>query len=248
MPKINFFAASPDLYQVENPPVPAKQLIPNWYKDIPPERDFGIPTLRPIPRNMGTVKKCIPFMDALTTGYMIRFPQDILIKKKDGKVFSYWDYPRYGRPSENPSPTEIPIFDLEWPLGRYEGLPTPKGYYPTPWRLEVYPVIQTPPGYSVLITHPFNRYDLPFLALTGVIDTDKLINTVAITLYLHEDFEGILEKDMPVAQVFPFKRENWEHSNPPALSEEDNRKERFKLKSKLVRSYQTQFWSKKTYN
>jgi hypothetical protein len=246
MPKINFLAASPSLYGVENPPVPAKNAVPDWYKGIPPERDFGDPKLRPIPRNKGTVKKCMPFLDALTTGYMVRVPQDIMIKKQGNEVFSFWDYPRYGTGTEGNEP--IPIFDLDLPLGRVEGLPIPKGYYPVPWRLETYPVIKTPPGYSVMITHPFNRYDLPFLVLSGVVDSDKLFSSLAVTMYLRDDFEGIIEKDTPVAQIFPFKRENWEHEVSPAMTEQEQRKERFKLKSKLVRSYQTQFWTKKTYN
>src|SRR5262245_66033952 len=27
--------------------------------------------------------------------------------------------------------------------------------------------IESPPGYSLLVTHPVNRYDLPFVTLTG---------------------------------------------------------------------------------
>lgn len=247
MPKINFLAASPSIYGVEDPPVPAKQVIPEWYKAIPPERDPEDSRMRPIPRSRATVKKCIPFMDALTTGYMINVPQDILVKKINGKPFSFWDFQRYNRETEG-SQNLIPIFDLDLPNSRSEGVPVPFGYYSTPWRLEVYPVIQTPPGYSALITHPFNRYELPFLVLTGVLDTDKFKTTLAVTMYLREDFEGIIEKGTPVAQVFPFKREAWEHDVLPAMTEQEHRKERFKLKSKLVRSYQTQFWSKKTYN
>jgi len=32
-----------------------------------------------------------------------------------------------------------------------------------------------PAGYSLLITHPFNRHDLPFVTLTGLVDADSLL-------------------------------------------------------------------------
>ena len=37
--------------------------------------------------------------------------------------------------------------------------------------------IETPPGYSMLITHPFNRPDLPFTTLTGLVDCDRYSET-----------------------------------------------------------------------
>ncbi len=222
MPKISFLAATPSLYEVEDPPVPAKQTMPKWYKEIPAERIPEDSRLRPIPRNRATVKKCLPYMDALTTGYMITVPQDILVKNIDGKPFSFWDVRRYERESEG-NQHEVPIFDLDLPKSRTEGIPVPEGYYPIPWRLEVYPVIKTPPGYSVLITHPFNRYELPYLTVTGVLDTDKFHSTLAVTVYLKENFEGIIERGTPVAQVFPFKREDWEHELLPAMTEKEHR-------------------------
>ena len=32
--------------------------------------------------------------------------------------------------------------------------------------------IELPPGYSLLVTHPINREDLPFTTLTGLVDVD----------------------------------------------------------------------------
>ena len=32
---------------------------------------------------------------------------------------------------------------------------------------------EMPAGYSLLITHPFNRHDLPFVTLTGLVDADS---------------------------------------------------------------------------
>jgi hypothetical protein len=34
-------------------------------------------------------------------------------------------------------------------------------------------IIEAPDGYAVLFTHPFNRFDLPFTTLTGLVDCDR---------------------------------------------------------------------------
>jgi hypothetical protein len=71
--------------------------------------------------------------------------------------------------------------------------------------------IETPPGYSLLITHPINRHDLPFMTLTGLIDTDlykdNFINFPA--RWRDPSFRGVLPKGTPVAQCIPVKRELW---------------------------------------
>jgi hypothetical protein len=238
--KIQFIASSADVYNAEKPPVPAKTLIPNWFKEIPPERDLdGTFTLR----HSSTVKKCTPFMDALTTGYMVTVPQDIAIKIIDGKQYAYWGVDRY----DMYTPTQIdPIFSADV-AHRYEGLPTPNGCSSFVWRMTTYPQIKTPIGYSILVTHPFNRYDLPFLALSGVIDSDKMCGQLSVNVYLKEGFEGILEKGTPVAQIFPFKREDWEHEVLEPMKKSELSIQRFNLYSKLSRSYHNQFWSKKKY-
>ena len=71
--------------------------------------------------------------------------------------------------------------------------------------------IETPPGYSLLVTHPVNRYDLPFTTLTGLVDTD-LYKDDFINFPAHwrdSGFQGTLPRGTPVAQCLPVKRELW---------------------------------------
>ena len=49
-------------------PVPIKLNIPEWYKKL----THSIETR--------TVKGCIPFLETLTTGYLLKLDQDIYIK------------------------------------------------------------------------------------------------------------------------------------------------------------------------
>lgn len=241
MNKINFIASSQEVYASENPPIPAYQGIPDWFKNIPPERESS--SLNP--RTKSTVKKCVPFLDALTTGYLLRCPQDIYISRDiDNNIISEWAVARL---NEKPPFDSIPVFDADKPETRYQGLQVNDAFNPQVWRMNLYPRIETPDGYSVLITHPFNRYDLPFLTLSGIIDSDRLHGPMSVSMFLRDDFVGIIEKDTPVAQVFPFKRENWNHGIEKPYSKDEDDKHHFSIFSKMVRSYQSNFWSKKTY-
>jgi hypothetical protein len=71
--------------------------------------------------------------------------------------------------------------------------------------------IELPPGYSLLVTHPINRADLPFVTLTGLVDADRygdnFINFPA--RWRDPNFQGVLPKGTPLAQCLPIKREEW---------------------------------------
>jgi len=96
-------------------------------------------------------------------------------------------------------------------LNLAQDFPAPAGYHPGVWVWETPMQIITPPGYSVWFMHPSNRYDLPFITASGVIDTDKSGGLGgSIPFYLRKDFEGIIPKGTPIIQIFPFKRENWQ--------------------------------------
>ena len=62
--------------EVVLPPVASKKLIPDWFKKIPPHNEDDI-----------TVKKCVPFVDAMSVGYTIVNHMDICIwQTKDGEA------------------------------------------------------------------------------------------------------------------------------------------------------------------
>jgi hypothetical protein len=224
-------------FETDAAPSPAQKEVPQWYKDIPQERENNHTTsgFRALGRARSTVKKCTPYLDALTTGYMFCLPFEIGVDLTDGVQSSYWKVNR----KQNALVPDVPF--------RTEGIPVPYGYGETAWRLEIFPRVITPSGYSVLVTHPFNRYDLPFLTLSGVVETDSFHNPLAATVHLRSDFQGVLPKGTPIAQIFPFKREDWKSKWEPPFSEVEQEKENFKIFSIINRSYHTQFWRKKSY-
>ncbi len=85
--------------------------------------------------------------------------------------------------------------------------------------------IEAPDGYAVLFTHPFNRFDLPFTTLTGVVDCDQYHdNWVHFPARWHDvNFSGLLRKGTPIAQCLPIKRENWVGRTAPFTPEDTQR-------------------------
>jgi len=85
--------------------------------------------------------------------------------------------------------------------------------------------IEAPTGYSLLFTHPANRFDLPFTTLTGLVDCDRYQDAgIHFPARWHDaNFNGVLPKGTPVAQCFPVKRENWV-ARTAAFSEEETQR------------------------
>ena len=237
--QIIFSAASEDIYITEEPPKPAKFYIPDWFKNIPSENQkyFGTPRMR------STVKKCVPFLDAFTSGYMLCVPQDIEIKRVNGNLFSQWGVTR-----QEDDGTPIQIMDLDYPEHRYDGIYIPEGYDKHVWRVNLYPRIFLPKGYSALVTHPLNRYDLPFLTFSGVVDFDKENSAVMVAnIIIKENFTGVIKMGTPIAQIIPFKRENWFSKVIAPINIKQYKILQFNLLANLNRSYQSLRWTRKSY-
>lgn len=221
-------------------PKPASQYIPQWYKNMPVHMDgekiTGLNKESIAVSNL-TLKGCSPFLDALTGGYIFVLPSDIEFRNHPGKGINI----RWA--------TNINLLSSHGEQ-QAPGLPEPFGgnkdllKWRPGWR------IITPPGYSCLFTHPLNRHDLPFRTFSGIVDTDIYPLGVELPFQLlrviNEDI-FILEAGTPICQILPFKRDDWKSKTIP-FNEEEHKKNGFKLKSKIVRSYKKQFWNKKNYS
>lgn len=219
-------------------PSPASEHLPEWYRSMPVhidgESQTGLSAGGVASSNL-TLKGCMPFLDAITAGYMFTLPFDIELRRNHmGMVGIRWA-------------TNVD-FVGQHSLDQAPGLPTPLGASPNILKWRPGWRVSTPPGYSCLFTHPMNHIDLPFVVLSGVVDTDSYGLGVEIPFKLLETTSEltIIEKGTPICQIVPFKRENWDSNNIP-FDETLQKKNGFALKSKIIRSYQTQFWKKKSY-
>ena len=66
-------------------------------------------------------------------------------------------------------------------------------------------------------------------------------------MFIKEDFEGIVEKNTPMFQVRPFKRNNWKSEFsflPPGQMQINLNRD---VHATVVNNYVKNFWEKKTY-
>lgn len=219
---------------IMDPPTPAKTHIPEEYKRLPYKIDKTYLHKHPNWKNSNlTVKACVPVLDAFMSGYIITSLCDLVVSKNtDYEHRIYWDV------------DWIPVKTHS--QSQYGDMSYPAGYEPDPFKFETQWIIKTPPGYSVLITHPLNRFDLPFITMSGVVDSDSYgMLPVNLPFFLKEDFEGTIPKGTPIAQVIPFKRDDWK-SEVKKFSNKTPY-QLINLKSIVERHYKNKFWFKKKY-
>jgi hypothetical protein len=178
-------------------PVPAALGLPDWFKAMPPQA-FNV-----VNSSIGdTVKRCPPFIDAMTYGFLIPLICDL--KVENGEFTWDNDLPPGGEVNFVRSPigfhdasqvTDTPLFEDDRFVIKFHNL----------WTIEA------PDGYALLFTHPVNRFDLPFTTLTGLVDCDRYHdNWIHFPAHWHDmNFSGVLPKGTPVAQCLPVKRESW---------------------------------------
>jgi hypothetical protein len=221
-------------------PYPAAESIPDWWRDQTPytKNDENPDGKKIIIRNRSsnaTFKKCTPMLDGLTSGYILPLWTDVYVSKESNSELPEINWKvDCGNVFELHSTTSL---DMETPIGYYE-----RAFkYVNHWH------IKTPPGYSVLITSPFGYPNLPFKTLTAIIDTDRSIHEIALPIWVQEGFEGVVEKGTPMAQVIPFKRNNWKSEFNFYADDELSMLMNKEVKSTIAHNYIRNHWTKKTY-
>jgi hypothetical protein len=191
------FRCAPELEKILPRPIPAVAGLPDWFKTMP---------VKAFNTTMGeesqTVKKCPPFIDAMTFGFLIPLATDLEVR--DGE-FS-WNFE---------VPTDFVSEYSHSPLGFHDPSQATGSPFFNEGRFIIkfnnFWTIEAPKGYSILFTHPINRADLPFTTLTGLVDCDTFhhspVNFPA--RWDNPGFNGVLPKGTPVAQCIPVKRETW---------------------------------------
>ena len=172
--------------------------IPDWYKDLTIRTSITHEEENVTHTNF-TIKRCIPVLDVLTLGYYIVTARDYTFKYDEEKghhtisgAFNTSYQPVSMHPVEQlggmPFSSEYCVFAYKW-INPY--------------------VIKTPAGYSSLISHPSNSPYLPFYTLGGVVDTDSYFRPINFPFLVKNTFSGVLPAGTPIAQITPFKRDEW---------------------------------------
>jgi hypothetical protein len=232
--KVFKHAAIDDVFpQIE----PIKKFLPEFYKNSPfYYDDTSVKNIKELPTKP-TFKMCSVYKDSFMTGYSLPLIMDIAVKQTaDGPQIT-WNIP------------DIDVLQVrsEVKFGYKSSLPIPMGCHWTPFTWTTQHAYQIPEGYSALVTHPLNRYDLPFFTLSGIIDDYVVQHYGNFPVYFSSTFEGIISKGTPIAQILLFKRENWESKKDENILK-ISQKNRFFASSKANGWYKHNVWKKKTYN
>jgi hypothetical protein len=123
--------------------------------------------------------------------------------------------------------------------------PWPSDFEPIAFAWRFNATILIPGGYSLLITHPLNRFDLPFQTLSGVVDNFHLYDG-DLPFLLKKGFRGVIPMGTPIAQILPFKRENWKSVKDASIVKQAELNRRYST-SVFKGWYKNNIWKRKTY-
>ena len=189
------FRCDPALIALLPRPAPARDFLPDWLRRMPRHAlsDLHEQAVR-------TVKHCPPFLDAMSQGFVIPLPCDVTMR--DGRFSWDWDIP-------TPEAAMHPRAPISFHApAQVEGTP-----FHQPGQVIVkfnsFWTIELEAGWSLFVTHPVNRADLPFRLLGGVVDCDRFhdVGILFPAIWLDPGFSGVLPRGMPVAQCIPVRRE-----------------------------------------
>lgn len=188
--------------------MPASKCYPEWYKEaqVYSKNDTSN-------KAKGSFKKCGPFTDSFSIGYMMPLQKDLTITFVNGirKISTFVSLD--------------PLLIISESINNNPTLPIPDGFSSDGFAWNTKNIIDIPEGYKALITHPLNRYDLPFITLSAVINGGFILQTGNVPFFLKEDFEGTIPAGTPIFQIILFKDEDWVGEVDPSLIDQLNKRE-----------------------
>ncbi len=214
------------------PPVPANKGLPDWYKDA---QSYWNEEKKPVVGGIAaTIKRCMPVLDILSSGYLLRTNQDLFVEQRENGPYFHWMENK-----ENPKQVisqHDPFQVQNHPLNQF-------GYQ---LKLDNDWIVTTPKGYSCLFIPPVHRENIINI-LPAVVDTDSYYQSVSFPFNLNnKDFEGFIKAGTPIAQVIPFKRESYK-MDIVELDVKRKKSNDGKSFSKIFDAYRNWFWHRKEY-
>jgi hypothetical protein len=188
-PGIEFLCAPEDLGVIAAP-VPAREALPDWFRRLAPVDKNHLSTTD----NALTVKRCMPFLDALMAGWILPLAATVRIDIRDNgqTVDTGWDFDKTMVSNHHP-----------YQVNGHPMQPRPPCKFHNHW------TIRTPKGWSCLFIPPMNQPNGVVEVAAGIVDTDEYTSLIHFPFFATAP-DGLytLEKGMPLVQVIPFRRED----------------------------------------
>jgi len=224
-------------------PSPAKNNIPEWFKKL--NHDW---------KNK-TVKGCMPFLDSMSAGYILKIPQDFYINHNFTDEKGNQDTTFACPMSEETSMLDLHFVNLNKQQSEHHAIDQVKGSphleknnnqgvlkFINPWK------IKTPPGYSCLFVPPLNNSDDRFSIIPAIVDTDSFPSEINFPFVVNGDkypiLDTIIKIGTPYVQIIPFKRNDWK-MNLETETQKEQELRRFKQERFVLNNYKQRWWRKK---
>ena len=226
--KIIFESFDPIFSDKSIRPEPAVINIPEWYKKL--NKYHG-----DIKLTQRTIKLCMPFLDAISAGYVLKNQQEIIVNqqvvnpnyKEEGESMWLGMNPEVDasfRHKDIPFPMTAGFrhtHDIAHLGGKEGGCPYIDQNHNEPILKLINPwFIRVPKGYSVLFLPVINKIDSKFTPLAGIVDCDSFSLPINFPSIVHYKGTFTIKKGEPLVTAIPFKRESWK-----AVFKEGNIKE-----------------------
>lgn len=239
------------------PPIPAASAIPDWWKNMPSYGGFKhspvdekIINMRTASDN-ATIKRCIPVLDSMSMGYLVVTPAEIYVAPKKNVVEKQDESDNMTIQFDYVYPRRMERIDYH-PWGQANKHPYSKNQRLakvfTPWHVAL------PEGYSLIMTEPLNNPSKYWSVVSGVMDSDSFFPTLNFMVSIKdENFTGIIPAGTPIAQLIPFKRDNWKSIvvdgdlNSGNVIEDKQEVLDTRLSKVFHGAYKKMFWSKKQF-
>jgi Family of unknown function (DUF6065) len=186
--RVIHFLCRPEDKGVIAEPVPAKSVLPAWFRHLP-----GVDKSQMTATNNGlTVKRCMPFVDAMSAGWIIPLAAPVRLEISEGgqTVSAGWEFDR----------------EMVSNHGAFQIAGSPYEPHP-PMKFHNHWTIRTPKGWSCLFLPPINRPNGVIEVLSGLVDTDSYKSPVNFPFVaIAPDGVHTLEKGTPLVQVITFRR------------------------------------------
>ena len=201
------FRCDPALIDLLPPPMPARAVLPDWLRAMKPRVPSSVHQ-----RSIRTLKQCPPFVDAMSHGFMILLPCDITVS--NGRFSWDWPLPPLTLANHPRAPLSFHVAE------QLQGSPLERARR-VAIKFNSFWTIELDAGWSLMVTHPVNRDELPFRLVTGMVDADRF-NEVGINfpaVWIDTGFTGTLPRGLPIAQCHPVPRETATLSCEPMSAE-----------------------------
>ena len=221
-------------------PKPTIKTLPDWYRKadrfaLKPDGEHWQDPM--VGGKVPTWKACPAIFDIMGAGYVYRTPCDIEFYEESSQI-----------KVKVLDPRKADFIQVRPPMPQFTA---PMGYHESHFAWWSDWAVEVPEGYSVLYSQPFNRFELPFLTTSGIIDNDKVNLPGTMPFFVVKGFTGVLPAGTPYAQMLPFKRENWESKvdaeTPLVTMSMKNQANSRKYRVPDGGVYQKEVWERRTY-